>query len=117
MTARFKIRKILKVTAWVVSISIVIGYGTWKALILLQGPHITIEYPQNGTVVSDPFIEVRGNAKNISFITLNGSRIYLDTGGTFKERTLLSYGYNVITTEAVDRFGRSVQDNVEIIYK
>ena len=110
-------RKIISITLWVVSIAIVLGYGTWRALLFIQGPSIVIETPKNGIVVSDPFIEVHGSAKNISFITLNGARIYLNDAGTFDEHLLLAYGYNVITTEAVDRFGRKVRDDLEIVYK
>jgi hypothetical protein len=117
MTARFKMRKILAITLWVVSITIVLGYGTWRALLFIQGPSITVETPRNGVVVSDPFIEIRGSAKNISFITLNGARIYLNDEGVFDEHMLLAYGYNVITTEAVDRFGRKVRDDIEVVYK
>ena len=56
-------------------------------------------------------------AKNIKDISLNDRKIFIDEQGNFKEQLLLSYGYNVFKIKANDKFGRSVEKIVEIIYK
>jgi hypothetical protein len=117
MTARFKVKQIIRILLWTLSIVIVVGYGASRAYLFVKGPSISINSPTQGAVVSESFIEINGTAENISFITLNGARIYLDESGKWQERTLLSYGYNILTAEAVDRFGRKVSKKIEVVYK
>ncbi len=84
---------------------------------LLIGPQINIHEPQNGAIFRGPPIQISGIAKNIARINLNGAQIFTDSLGNFKEELLLLPGYNILTVEAEDRFGKKVKKTLELVYK
>lgn len=93
------------------------AYGLYKARDFLTGPKITIESPKDGQTVSSSYLEVRGTAKNISSIRMNGRQIFVDESGIFKENLLLAMGYNIIEVSAEDKFGREVKENRKVVLK
>ena len=40
-----------------------------------------------------------------------------DEKGNFEEKLLLSYGYNIMTIEGWDKFGRETKETIEMVYK
>ncbi len=90
-------------------------YGLFKAWGFLEGPKIIIDEPKSGRVFKNSYINVRGQAKNIASISLNGRRIFIDENGAFSENLLLAMGYNIMQMEAADKFGRSIKEKREII--
>lgn len=103
----------------VIVVIIVIGLGVYAYLQsreYLRGPVITIKEPTNGALSTTPLVAVRGNARHISFLTLNGRQIFTDERGVFSESLLLQDGYNIMTLEAKDRFGRTVEKRLELVY-
>jgi hypothetical protein len=117
MTDRRKIHALMKFWIALCAIAIVLGYGAFRSKDFIEGPELSLLSPLNGALVSDALIEIRGNAQNISFLTLNDDKIFTDEAGDFTERVLLSYGYNVMTLKAKDRFGRETVEKLELIYK
>ena len=93
------------------------GYGLFETRDLIAGPVIVIEKPENGAVFSDSLIEINGTARNITSISFNGRQIFVDEEGRFSETLLLSYGYNIMTLSAEDKFGRTVSKTLEAVYK
>ncbi len=96
---------------------IIIGYGYFEARNIISGPKIALTSPVNGTETSEPLIDIAGTAKNIAFISLNDRQIYIDEQGAFKEPFLLSPGYNIVRINAKDKFGRTTEKIIEIVYK
>lgn len=94
----------------------IVGYSIFQARNIITGPRITITSPQNGSTQSEPLIVLEGYAKNISFITLNNRQIYVDKDGAFKEKLLLTNGYNLWKIEAKDKFGRVVSKKIELVF-
>ncbi len=82
----------------------------------LRGPVLTIEEPLDGTLSTTSIVMLRGNARNASFITLNGRQIFTDERGRFNESLLLQDGYSIMTFEAKDRFGHRVEKRLELVY-
>jgi len=117
MTDRHKTRRLLKIISISLFVLIFLGYALYEIQRIAFGPRITILSPQNGAVVSESFMEITGVAKNIKDITLNDRKIFISENGDFKEKILLSYGYNSLTLEASDKFGRWTEKTLEIIYK
>lgn len=109
--------KIVRVSMIVITLALLFGYAGFRAKSFITGPILSIEYPKNGQSIENALVEISGNAKNISFLSLNGNKIFTDESGLFKEKILLSYGYNVITVEAKDRFGRIKSESIQLIYK
>ena len=93
------------------------GYGLFQMRNLILGPVITLSTPSNGAAVSDSLIPIVGSTKNIAFISLNDRAIFIDEEGYFNEQVLLSYGYNILTLKARDKFGRETIKTLELIYK
>ncbi|HBD25166.1 MAG: hypothetical protein A2566_01970 [Candidatus Zambryskibacteria bacterium RIFOXYD1_FULL_40_13] len=96
---------------------IIVGYSAFQAQKLITGPTIDIYTPQNGASYGQTLIEIEGKATNISYINLNGRRIFTDTNGHFKEKLLLSPGYNIIKLDAVDKFKKYTEKTLEVILK
>lgn len=114
MTDRRKVKQLVKIWVSLGAIAIVLGYGAFRAKNLAEGPQLVIASPQDGSSATSSVIHVQGNAHNISFLTLNGDKIFTDESGIFDEKVLLSSGYNVVTLEARDRFGRTVRKTLQL---
>jgi len=117
MTDRRKVTKIVRTWIAVIAVAIIIGYGAFRAKDLAEGPKLDITSPENGMTLYDSLLEIRGTAENISFLTLNGNKIFTDESGIYDEQILLAPGYNVITLTARDRFGRIATKTLQLTYK
>ena len=90
----------------------------YNSRIFIAGPQIDILRPQNGeTITESPLIRVQGEARNIAFMELNNKQIDTNEESKFNEPVLLYPGYNVITIFAKDKFGRTVEKQIELVYK
>ncbi len=92
-------------------------YAYFQSREYLRGPIITIEAPENGSVSTTSLVALVGHARNISFLTLNGRQIFTDEQGRFTESLLLEEGYSILTLEAKDRFGHTIEKRLELVYK
>jgi hypothetical protein len=117
MTDRRKVKLLVRIWIAIGAISLIVGYGAFRAKSLVEGPDIGITSPLNGATSTESLITLEGYAKNISFLTLNGNKIFTNESGMFTEKVLLSYGYNIMTLEAKDRFGRTTSKTLQLIYK
>ena len=117
MTDRKRVRGLVKIATAVLVVAVIGGYGTFRARTFAEGPVINVSEPKNGSFVADSLVTVSGTAKNISFLNLNGAQIFTDEAGKFTEKILLSYGYNIITLEEKDRFGRKAETSLQIMHK
>lgn len=106
----------IKLVGFIVLIAGIFGYTYFQMHNLVIGPVITITGPQNGSTLTTSFTEVSGTTRNISGITINDRRIFVDEDGVFKEKLLLSPGYNIITLQAKDKFGRETERVLELVY-
>jgi hypothetical protein len=108
-----------KLTFWgTVSILVLIlGYALFNARQLINGPEIIIKSPENGRSFNTPFIEIFGEAKNTSFISMNGRTIYINENDEFKEKLLLPPGTSIIKIDARDRFERSTEVTLWYTYE
>ena len=107
----------LKTIAVVFFLLILFGYGGYEVWNYATGPKITVFAPKNGVVVNESLLVIEGQVKNAKKITLNDRPIVIDEAGNFNEKILLSYGYNVLTLEAEDRFGKKDERELQIVYK
>lgn len=107
-----------KLTIWgTISILIlVLFYALFNARQLISGPKIIIKSPENGISFTTPFIEIVGEAKNTSFISMNGRTIYVNENNEFREQLLLPSGTSIIKIDAQDRFGRSTEETLWYTY-
>ena len=86
-------------------IVILVGfYAYWQSKDYIEGSRITFFEPKDGSSVQTEAVIIEGNAKNIAYISLNDSPIFVDSKGDFREKILLLDGYNIISVKAQDRF-------------
>lgn len=102
----------------IIILLIAVGIGIYvffQGYDLLRGPVVSVESPVHGQSFNEPLIEITGSAKNISFIYLNDTQIFVNPEGDFSEQLLLLPGYNIITIRATDKFNREVQRELHLI--
>lgn len=110
-------KKIFSTVTALLLTGIVFGYGYYRARDFLNGPVVEITSPKNGQLLASALIDVTGISKNISFLNLNGRKIFTDESGAWHEKLLASPGYNRIEVAAKDRFGRDVTKTLEVVLK
>lgn len=93
---------------------LVLGYAYFEGRGLLYGPAISVE--SRVMEVNEPFITIEGTANRISSLSMNGQAIPVTEGGVFSEPYLLAPGYNRITLTANDRYNKSTERIIEIVY-
>ena len=108
---------LLRITLFSILGMVIVGYSIFQAWKLISGPIIDIYTPQNGATYSQTLIEIEGRARNISYLNLNDRPIFTDKNGYFKEKLLLSPGYNIIKLDAKDKFKNYTKKGLEIILK
>jgi len=113
----FDLKSTLKIVSFSLILLFIIGYSLFEFRWVIQGPIIEVESPKNGESFESSLIEVRGKIKNVAFLSLNDYQITVDTAGVFKEKLLLSPGYNIVKLETKDRFGRAEVLFFEVLYK
>ena len=115
MSARGKF--IFKVLGITIGSLFFLLYIFYQGKSIIEGPLISIQSPINGATITSSLIEVRGISDNIARISLNDRPIFIDEEGFFKEKILLSHGYNIIKLTAADKFGRVKEQILELIYR
>ena len=98
-------------------LTLLVGYGLFQARDLIEGPSVTIQKPTDGALLRSSLVQVTGSVENITSIELNDRTIYVNEHGTFTEPVVLAQGYNVVTIEATDRFGRTTTNTLELVHK
>lgn len=112
-----EIRKLLQWTAVGIGILIILGYGVFAFKGIIWGPRIVLITPQSGFATTSPLIIVSGRAIRAKNLFLNGATTTLDLAGNFNESLLLSPGYNIMTLEGFDKYGRSTKKTIEMTLK
>lgn len=102
-------------TGLFVALFLCIGlYSYAKMRAVINGVKVTAKI-ENTESSSLAFIT--GNARNATYISLNGREIFIDKDGTFKEPIALLSGLGVVTIQAQDKFGNISQKEFEVVHK
>src|SRR6187551_589756 len=80
------------------------------------GARLTVLNITDGQVVTDPFLEIKGQMKNASAITINDSPVLASHDGEFTTQIILYPGYNSITIRTEDKFGKKMEKTYSLIY-
>jgi hypothetical protein len=103
----------LGITACLVLFGAIGTFAYEKMNFILRGVQIEAEISRKD---SSPLVEIKGNAKNAVYLSLNGREIFIDKDGTFTEPVALLPGFGVVTLEAQDKFGKTQEKKFEIVY-
>ncbi|MDO8430429.1 MAG: hypothetical protein Q7S72_00350 [Candidatus Taylorbacteria bacterium] len=110
-------KKILQIILGILVLAVVMVYSYLSFKDYINGPKITIAEPINGSTISSSTIIIKGQVLHIQDITLNNRPLFIDKQGNFKETLLLFPGYNVSLLQAHDKFGRTIEYKLELVYK
>ncbi len=94
---------------------IIIIYAISRCLIYIHVPQIEIFQPVNGSAISSTTVTIIGRADRVNSLTLNGKTVFIDQSGNFTDTILVFPGVNIITLQAEDQFGRSIDDRLELV--
>lgn len=81
---------------------------------LLLGVRIRNVNIEDGSTFTESLLVISGNAKNALNLSLNNHEIPIDEDGNFKETVALNKGYNIVTIEAKDKFGKSDKETFRL---
>lgn len=107
--------------SFVISLLIILGvltllsYVAFQARFLIEGPRVTL-IDEPASVQNEKIIRIKGSARNITKITLNGRQIFTDKSGYFDEALVLENGYTITTIAATDRYGREEDVVRQFVY-
>lgn len=86
---------------------ILIGYGLYEALPILEGPRISLTSPINGQSFPGGIVPISGISRHTQDLTFNGAPLLIDQKGAFATTLVLPPGGAILTFTATDRFGKS----------
>ena len=116
---RIKIEKI-NIKWWVNALffvtlfSIIIIFAYIKTDFLVKGIKIEAAIDLKN---SSSLVEVKGNAQNSIYLSLNGREIFIDREGNFSELVKLLPGFSIISLEAKDQFGKTDKKQFKVVQK
>jgi hypothetical protein len=110
------IKKMLGIGSAIILTAVVFGYGYFRTKDFLEGPVLEITTPKNGEMFSSALISVAGLSKNLSFLSIDGRKIFTNKDGVWEEKLLLQNGVNIIEVQATDRFGRENTQVMRVVY-
>lgn len=93
------------------------GFVGMKIYPLVHGPMINMTSISNGISVTDPMIRISGVAEHTQELVVNGNTIPLSPNGSFSDNLVLNQGYNIISMQAKDQFGKISSRDYAIVLK
>lgn len=93
---------------------VIAAYAYYEGRGLIFGPKINV--PESVQTVTEPYVRIKGQADRISALALNGKQIQVTAEGAFDEPYLLAEGLNRILLDATDKYGRTRQEVIQIVY-
>ena len=117
MTRGFTAKKILRWTSIILLFVVIVGYAVFRSRDLLFGIRLTITGVTDGMTVTDPVLELKGEAHHANEIRVDNQVIPLSETGTWHDSLILAEGYNVISIRVTDKFGRIITHEYRVYYK
>ncbi len=122
-------QKIIKrVLVWV-GVVFIVGYSVFALEGLIRGPRIEIATPESvhvdggskssryfSNATTTALILVSGRAIHANMLFFNDREVQQNPAGDFSESLLLAPGYNIMSIEAKDRYGRAVTKTIELTF-
>lgn len=94
---------------------VIVSYAILRSLNYARGPVINIIRPFDYEAVASSTVMFSGQALRVNNLILNGKAVPIDQAGNFNESIIVFPGVNMITLQASDQFGRSVEKRLQVI--
>lgn len=96
---------------------VLLGYGLWQLIILIDAPSLTLRSPSDNSVVLNSDLEVAGTVASDATILINGEPAAVGEDGSFSVMVYLQPGYNQITISAVNNFSRQYTEQRTVFFE
>jgi hypothetical protein len=93
---------------------IILIYAYFEARGILFGP--SIDVTESVTQVTNPYIDISGTTTHIASLSMNGESVSVTEAGVFDVPYVLAPGFNRIVLDAKDKYGKSVERVIQIVY-
>ncbi len=94
-------------------VTVTVLYGFFQARTLIDGPRLTVSFPESGGTVSGETLVVSGHTQNVTHVYINGTPATMDVSGNYEKTLITPDGYGIVLIEAENRFGRRAEERVE----
>ncbi len=108
--------KLIKIILFSLVIVSVLSYSYYQTRGYLKGPILELTEPADNSTHYQSKVTIKGYAKNISYINMNGKQIFTDQSGKFSEETLLAEGLNIISIVTKDKYERENEKILRLVY-
>lgn len=102
----------IKIGSFVALFALITIFTYEKMCFVFQGVKIeaSIEQKENSELSI-----IKGRASKATYITLNGREIFIDKEGNFSETISLLPGYQVVSINAQDKFGKTAEKQFKLV--
>ncbi|HLC89580.1 MAG TPA: helix-turn-helix domain-containing protein [Patescibacteria group bacterium] len=86
-----------------------------KMVKVITPPLLIIDQPTENLITNDNFVEVAGRVRPETTLEINGTRVFADQFGEFKETIDLQAGVNIIEIVAEKRHGKQTKKYLQVV--
>jgi len=98
--------KILKIIGIVLAALVLFAYLAYQVSIIFASPFLTVTTPDQNLVVTEKFVEVRGQTEKEAQLYINDKQIFTDANGYFQVTLDLLPGINLIKVSAKKKYSK-----------
>ena len=109
-------KRLLKMGLITIATLCLIVFVFFKTRDIIFGARLSDLSITDGQTFTDPFVEVTGRMKNAAAISINGFAVRPNQEGSFSDSLILHPGYNVLTINTEDKFGKKMEKTYTLIY-
>lgn len=109
-------KRLITLSVSAVLVIAILVFIFFKTRDIIFGARLDVFNITDGQVVTDPYLEVKGQIKNAASIELDGHPVIPNHEGAFSEGIVLSPGYNIITIKTIDKFGNHIERKYALVY-
>lgn len=109
-------KRLIVLSTSAILIVAILVFVFFKTRDIIFGARLNVFNVTDGQVLTDPYLEIKGQIRNAASIELNGHSVIPNHEGVFSEGIILSPGYNVITIHTVDKFGNRIERKYTLVY-
>ncbi|PIR46650.1 MAG: hypothetical protein COV07_03210 [Candidatus Vogelbacteria bacterium CG10_big_fil_rev_8_21_14_0_10_45_14] len=96
---------------------LIIVYVLFVARNYLRGTSLSIDFPEDGATIEEPYLLVRGRALRAISVSVGGAKVSPKENGEWSYALLIPAGYSIIDVVSEDRFGRTKTITREVFYE
>ena len=108
--------KFIKLILLLIAFLLILFYAYYQTKGYLKGPILELTEPADGATLFQSAVTVKGFAKNIAYLSLNGRQIFTDPTGQFSEKILLNEGFNLVEITTKDKYERKNKKKLRLVY-